>query len=98
VFLVLLKFSDNKGQASLHMEQHNAWIRRGFDEGVFVLVGSLKPHGGGGILAHRTTMEELRDRVNGDPFVTAGVVSAEIVEIAPSRVDERLGFLRGDAP
>jgi hypothetical protein len=28
-----------------------------------------------------------------DPFVTAGVVSPEILEIAPAHTDERLAFL-----
>jgi hypothetical protein len=30
-----------------------------------------------------------------DPFVAEGVVSAEILEIAPGRADERLKFLLG---
>ncbi len=39
MFIVLLEFSDNKGQASQFMEGHKAWIRRGFDDGIFLLVG-----------------------------------------------------------
>ena len=41
MFMVLLKFSENKAQASQFMEAHNAWIKQGFDDGVFLLVGSL---------------------------------------------------------
>src|SRR6516164_11817526 len=37
MFLVLLKFSSNKGRASQFMEGHKAWIKRGFDDGVFLL-------------------------------------------------------------
>jgi hypothetical protein len=33
--------------------------------------------------------------VNDDPFVAEKLVSAEILEIAPSRADERLNFLLG---
>jgi hypothetical protein len=33
--------------------------------------------------------------VNDDPFVVEDVVSAEILELAPSRADERLAFLLG---
>jgi hypothetical protein len=32
--------------------------------------------------------------VNGDPFVAEGVVTAEILEITPSKADARLDFLR----
>ncbi len=95
MFIVLLKFSGNKGQAGQFMEGHNEWIRRGFDDGVFLLVGSLQPNLGGGIVAHNTTLSDLQSRVNNDPFVAENVVSAEILEITPSKADERLKFLLG---
>ena len=93
MFVVLLKFSGNKGQAGQFMEGHKEWIKRGFDEGVFLLVGNLQPSLGGGIVAHNTSLADLQSRVNNDPFVVENVVTAEILEIAPSRADERLNFL-----
>jgi uncharacterized protein YciI len=93
MFVVFLKFADNKAKAGQFMEDHKQWIKRGFDDGVFLLVGSLKPNSGGGIVAHGTSLSDLQSRVNDDPFVAENVVSAEIVEIAPSRTDERLQFL-----
>lgn len=95
MFIVLLKFSSNKGQASQFMEGHKEWIKRGFDDGVFLLAGSLQPNLGGGIVAHNSSLSDLQSRVNDDPFVAENVVSAEILEIAPSRTDERLEFLLG---
>lgn len=95
MFIVLLKFSGNKGHASRFMEGHKAWIKRGFDDGVFLLVGSLQPDLGGGIVAHNTSLTDLQRRVNEDPFVAQHVVSAEILEITPSKADERLTFLLG---
>jgi uncharacterized protein YciI len=97
MFVVLLKFSSNKDQAGEFMERHKAWIKRGVDDGVFLLVGSLQPNLGGAILAHGPSLPALQERVNDDPFVTAGVVTAEILEIAPSKVDRRLDFLLGEA-
>jgi len=93
MFIVFLKFSDNKGQAGQLMDDHNAWIKRGFDDGVFLLVGSLQPNPGGGIVAHNTSRAELEARVNDDPFVAENVVIAEIVEITPAKADDRLKFL-----
>ena len=93
MFIILLKFSDNKGQAGQFMEGHNEWIKRGFDDGVFLLAGSLQPKLGGGIVAHKTALADLKYRVNGDPFVAENVVTAEILEITPSKSDERLQFL-----
>ncbi len=95
MFIVLLRFSGNKGEASQFMEGHNEWIKRGFDDGVFLLAGSLQPKLGGGIVAHNTTLSDLQSRVNEDPFVAQNVVTAEILEISPAKADERLQFLVG---
>ena len=95
MFIILLKFSDNKSQVGQYMEGHKEWIKRGFDDGVFLLAGSLQPQLGGGIVAHNTSLEDLHTRVNDDPFVVEDVVYAEILEIAPSITDERLKLLLG---
>jgi len=95
MFVVLLRFSDNKGNAGQFMAGHNEWIRRGFDDGVFLLAGSLQPGLGGAIVAHDTALSDLQKRVSEDPFVAENVVTAEILEIAPSKADERLNFLLG---
>jgi uncharacterized protein YciI len=95
MFIVLLRFSDNKAKAGEFMKGHNEWLKTGFDEGVFMLSGSLQPSMGGGILAHNVSLEDLKARVSRDPFVAENVVKAEILEIAPSRADPRLSFLLG---
>ena len=95
MFIVLLKFSENKSKAEELMEGHKEWIGKGFADGVFLLVGSLQPNLGGSVVAHNTSLDELQNRVNEDPFVAENVVTAEILEITPSKADERLNFLVG---
>lgn len=93
MFVVLLKFSSNKSQASEHMEGHNNWLQHGFDDGIFVLAGSLQPKQGGALLAHNISREDLEDRVNQDPFVAEDVVAAQILEITPSKASQELAFM-----
>ncbi|WP_428610357.1 YciI family protein [Sedimenticola sp.] len=95
MFIVLLKFSGNKAQAGQFIAGHNEWIKRGMDEGVFLLVGSLQPNLGGFILVNSTLREDLQDRINSDPFVEQDVVTAEILELSPNQADKRLAFLVG---
>lgn len=97
MFIVFLRFSTHKDQAGALMDAHKAWIEQGVSDGIFFLVGSLKPNGGGAILAHKLSRAALETRVSLDPFVEHGVVSAEIVEVAPAKVDERLRFLMESA-
>ncbi|MGI9372163.1 MAG: YciI family protein [Hyphomicrobiales bacterium] len=94
MFVILLKFSDNKANAGAFMDGHNAWIKAGFDDEVFLLVGSIKPGMGGAIIAHNVALEDLETRVKEDPFVQEGGVTAEFIEIDPARTDERLAFLK----
>lgn len=93
MFVVLLRFSRNKARAADLMKGHNAWIERGFEDGVFLVVGRLMPDAGGAILAQEESRRDLEARVNEDPFVADDVVSAEILEIKPGRTDPRLSFL-----
>jgi len=93
MFIILLRFSGNRAKAGQFMEGHKAWLKRGFEDGVFLLAGNLLPNLGGGILAHNATPADLQSRVNDDPFVAEDIVRAEIIEIAPSKANDRLGFL-----
>ena len=93
MFVVLLKFAADKARAGEFMDAHKAWIKRGFDDGVFLMAGSLQPQLGGAIMAHNTSLPDLKVRVNEDPFVAENIVSAEILEITPAKADERLEFL-----
>jgi len=93
MFIIFLRFSDNKPKASEFMPQHNQWIQNGFDKGIFLLVGSLQDSMGGGIIAHNISRDELQQEINNDPFVKENIVTAEIIEISPAKFDERLGFI-----
>nr|WP_322111484.1 YciI family protein [Tistrella bauzanensis] len=75
------------------MADHNAWLAQGFDDGVFQLAGSLRPVAGGAILVHGVSRDEIEARVMADPFVVGGVVTPQILEVAPARSDARLAFL-----
>jgi uncharacterized protein YciI len=94
MFVVLLRFADNNAVAADHLAAHNAWIQRGFDDGTFLLVGSIQPGVGGAILARGGIRSDLERRVAEDPFVAERVVVPEIIEITPNMTDERLRFLK----
>ena len=39
MFVILLRFAENKHLASEHMTGHNDWVRKGVDDAVFLLTG-----------------------------------------------------------
>jgi uncharacterized protein YciI len=93
MFVVLLRFAENKAAAGQLMAGHQEWIKNGLDDQVFLLVGSLQPGLGGAVLAHNISLAQLESRVAADPFVAENVVTTEILEIAPGMTDKRLEFL-----
>lgn len=94
MFIIILRFSDNKANAGQYADGHKQWIEKGFADGAFLLTGSLQPHSGGVVIAQGKSLSDIQARVNQDPFVVEKVVDAEILELAPLRTDARLAFLQ----
>lgn len=101
MFIVLLKFSENKSKASEYMSGHNDWIKQGFADGIFLLAGSIETgqstgqstgHGGA-LIAHNVSLKDLQAKVNTDPFVMQNIVTSEIIEISPKKTADQLSFL-----
>lgn len=95
MFIVFLKFSNNKAAAPKFMDAHNAWIAQGFADGVFQCVGSIMPASGGVVVAHGESREALEARVNADPFVLYDVVQAEITQVDVKKTMPALNYLKG---
>ncbi len=93
MFIVLLKFAANKHLANEWMDAHNIWIKQGFEQKIFLLVGSIKSGLGGAILVNGCSREMLESIVSADPFVQQSIVQPEIYEISPAKWDERLQVL-----
>lgn len=95
MFIVLLKFSDQRSRAAEWMQAHKAWLQKGFEDGVFLASGSLADRQGGCILAHDTDLINLRHRLTDDPFVANDVVRAEVIETTISQAHGSLAGLLG---
>jgi hypothetical protein len=94
MFVIFLRFAENRHLAGEHMQGHNDWIRQGIDDAVFLLTGSVAGGQGGAILAHGLTRADLERRLEADPFVARRIVAPEVIEIEPSAADHRLAFVR----
>ena len=93
MYIVLLRFSANKSQATAHMAGHREWLQKGIADGVFLLAGSIRPGLGGAILAAGPSPEALQARIDQDPFVVHDIVKAEIIDVDPNHTAEGLALL-----
>jgi len=97
MFVTFLKFAANRTAAPDFMTAHNAWIAKGFADGVFLCVGSLTPAAGGAVLAHGESREAYEARIAADPFIVQGIATAETHEIDMKRAVPAFDFLRATA-
>jgi uncharacterized protein YciI len=94
MFVIFLRFAENRHLASEHMQGHNDWIRQGIADAVFLLTGSVSGGQGGAIIAHGLARADLERRLEADPFVAKRIVTPEVIEIEPSAADHRLAFVK----
>jgi hypothetical protein len=94
MFVIFLRFAENRHLAGEHMDGHNDWIRQGIDDAVFLLTGSVAGGQGGAIIAYGLTRADLESRLEADPFVAERIVTPEVIEIQPSAADQRLAFVK----
>jgi uncharacterized protein YciI len=97
MYIILLKFTDSKARAADFMAGHNKWLQDGFERGLILMAGSLNQGGGGVVFANGAEREVVEAFVREDPFVIEKIVTAEILQVSPSRLDPRLDFLKPDA-
>lgn len=95
MFVVSMTMTGQMDKAKAHMAGHNAWVKQGVDDGVFVLVGNLKPGPGGCLFAVNVDREALDARIATDPFVSEGIVAVEVTETVIHTADKNLQFLEG---
>lgn len=84
MFVIVLDYTQPLTKIDTLMEEHVAFLRRGYQAGVFLASGRQVPRRGGVILAVAPTKDELAARMQSDPFVREGAATFEIIEFRTS--------------
>ena len=92
VCVVTLTYVASLEEVDAQMKAHVAWLEKGVDEGVLLIAGRQVPRVGGVIMfrGHRAEVEALAAT---DPFVTSGVATAAVTEIAASFAPQEIARL-----
>lgn len=81
MFILSLTYIASLEDADRHMEAHMAWVKAGYDRGLFLASGRKLPRTGGVILAGGER-EVLQAMCAADPFTVHGIAEYEITEVA----------------
>lgn len=89
VCVIALTYTAPVEEVDRHLKPHVVWLERGFAEGVLLLAGRNVPRTGGTILC-RGRKVEVEAYAATDPFVTEGVATVSVTEMAASFASEGL--------
>ena len=81
MFILSLTYIAPLEDADKHMQAHMAWVKAGYDQGIFLASGRKVPRSGGVILA-RGERAALETMCAADPFTVHGIAEYEITEAA----------------
>ncbi|GAB2784571.1 YciI family protein [Halomonas shantousis] len=95
MFIVSLEYVMAPEAVEPHRMAHMAWVRAGFEQGVFIASGRKEPRTGGIILARISSRKRLQAILEEDPFIVAGVARYELVEFMPTTVGTGFEALKG---
>ncbi len=93
MFILSLTYVKPNEEADKVMEPHMAWVKQGYDSGMFLASGRKVPRTGGVILA-KGNRAEIEAYVAADPFTAHGVAQYEVTEVALTTVVEGLEILK----
>jgi uncharacterized protein YciI len=84
MFIVTLTYLKPVEEIDALMHDHIEWLKKGYEQGLFIASGRRVPRVGGVILARSGDEQALSDTLASDPFVIHGAARCDIVEFVPS--------------
>ena len=94
MFILTLTYKVPNDDVDRHLEAHMAWLKEGYDTGIFLAAGRRVPRTGGMILAvgERDAVDAMAKR---DPFNVNGIADYIISEVNITSTADGLEKLKG---
>ena len=96
MFIVSLTYTASLAEIDAHLFSHLEWLKKYYDQDVFILSGRKDPPSGGIIVATGIDRKGLEEILKEDPFVVANITDYEIIEFTPRMTAKALEFLKNN--
>lgn len=84
MFIISLTYKVQLSQVEKYLNEHKAFLKKYYDNGLFVMSGAKVPREGGIIIASVLNKAILEEVIQEDPFNIHGISDYEIFEFKPS--------------
>jgi uncharacterized protein YciI len=95
MFLVILTYKKPLDAVDKHLQAHVEFLKKNYEDKVFIASGRQVPRTGGVILARAANKEALQQILHDDPFFKHGVADYEIIEFVPGMAAPEFSGLVG---
>ena len=86
MFVLVLTYIKPLPEVDALMRKHMAWLNEQYAAGRFIVSGRQIPRTGGVILARGDDREAIEAIATGDPFVSGGVATCEVIQFRASQI------------
>ena len=90
MFIIDLEYQRPMEAVEQWLEEHKAFLKQQYANGVFLMSGRKQPRTGGVILAQADTRAHLEALIQQDPFYREGVARFTITEFLPTMTADAL--------
>ncbi len=93
MFIIQLTYTRPLTEVDQFLGEHKQFLKKYYDEGIFLLSGRKNPRTGGIILARAENMASIEKIIAEDPFNRNGLADYTIIEFLPTMANETLQTL-----
>lgn len=93
MYIINLTYHRPVEEVDTHLDAHIAWLRKYYDQGIFIASGRKNPRTGGIIFAIALPRDELDAILAEDSF--NAVARYEVIEFTPTMTSDSLTVLKG---
>lgn len=83
LFVCLVRYTKSLEEVSQKVEEHRAYLRKGYESGILLASGPKNPKDGGIIIGKFASKNEALKFAESDPYVRHDVAEYEILEFEP---------------
>ena len=84
MFVVLLTYTKPLEAVDALVPAHREFLQQMYQAGIFLLSGRKEPRDGGVILANASSLQELHEALELDPFHVHGVATYQVIQFIPT--------------
>jgi len=89
-YIVILTYVKSLEEVNEQIPAHIEWLKKGYQDGVFLASGRRVPRNGGVIIAQCDNYYVLEERLSQDPFRIKGIAKSVIVPFEASMKSKEL--------